>query len=79
MDSFEEIIGDNKFFWTACHECESGGNGDKSCNRGGDIVKKSPPMYGCWAGIIMQKFIDDDKEIKNRMADIKRRLKEIYG
>lgn len=66
MDSYEE----NGRMWVACHECEFGGNGMRSCNAGGRTTYNELNR-GCWAGAIIKR-----KEYKHENEGL---LPESFG
>lgn len=51
MDSYRDNSGR---MWTACHECVFGGNGMRSCNIGGTIIRNTLNR-GCWAGDVIKR------------------------
>ncbi|MGN1086145.1 MAG: hypothetical protein ACI4Q5_03835 [Porcipelethomonas sp.] len=59
MDSYYDKNGK---CYTACHECEFGGNGSlRNCNVGKNITKNHLNR-GCWGGVIMDPVLRRDEE-----------------
>ncbi len=59
MKSYTDINGG---FWTACSECERGGNGSaKEKCTGGHRIKRFNG-HGCCIGILMEKYTKEENK-----------------